>query len=310
MGSALEALQELSRDLARRAGSYVVLEVGEIVADPDQPRTSLSSPSESAEALTDLQELAASIGRIGILQPLLVRRDDETGTYVLIAGERRWRAAQIAGLSEVPCIVLEGEHVLPAQRALRSITENIQRKNLTLAETVQALSRLVGDLGMEQREVAEMLGVSASWISQYLAIRKAEGPAKQALEEGLLTDRETFRVFGKLPAPQQSRLLEDARKAKQPIGRRAAEGALEATKPRSPRRPGGPSRPAPFGKPDARVGPRDVTQPTASAETPMYFLPALTRGQLERLFALLGSLVPEDPTQIGAALLQALNPER
>lgn len=311
MPSALEALSQLSQELTARASAYVMLPVGDLVADPDQPRKSPSAPSISPEELTSLKELALSIQHLGVLQPILVRRDEASNHYVIIAGERRWRAAQLAGLPDLPCQVLAGEQAAPAQRALRSITENIQRKGLTLVETVTALGRLVNDLGMEAREVADMLGVSPSWLSQHLAMLKADGPARQALDEGLLNDRETFRLLAKLTDRQQARLLADARKTNQPIARRTAESALQTAQARSAApAPSGSSRPTVFGRPNETAAPREIRQTTASSSTPMYFLPAVTRPQLEQLFALVGVAVPEDPTEIGSTLLSALGEGR
>src|SRR6059036_1410514 len=135
-----------------------------------QPRTHFDE--------TKLDELAQSIRTSGIIQPLLVRR--AAGSFELIAGERRWRAAQLAGLSRVPAIVRE----IPDDKLLElALIENIQRQELNPIEEANAYKRLVETLGITQDEVAKRVGRDRTFITNYLRILKLPAEIQLLLEQ-------------------------------------------------------------------------------------------------------------------------------
>src|SRR5215813_6167893 len=130
-----------------------------------------------------LQELAQSIRATGIIQPLLVRR--RGGLFELVAGERRWRAAQMAGLSRVPAIVRD----IPDESLLElALIENIQRQELNAIEEANAYRRLIESLGLTQEEVARRVGRDRSFVTNYLRILKLPTEIQRLLE----TDRLSF----------------------------------------------------------------------------------------------------------------------
>jgi ParB family chromosome partitioning protein len=122
--------------------------------DPHQPRTSFDE--------SRLETLAASVGAQGIIEPLIVSSHPETpGRYLLVAGERRWRAAGLAGLTTVAVVVRE---LTPEQRLAVQLIENIDREDLSVLEEAAAVVRLI-DFGRKPKEVANMLGKTPAWVS-------------------------------------------------------------------------------------------------------------------------------------------------
>ena len=218
--SSLDHLRELKEVSERRQAEgrrrVVDLPISEIRPDPHQVRTDFVADVLSNEDHEDLEGLARNIAAIGIHNPIHVRADAEGG-YMIISGERRWRAAAIAGLEMVPCLVA-GEGDLDAGRnTLTQLSENLQRSNLRLLDVAQALRRCLDETRLSQGDLAKELGKSKSWVSKYLALLKAEGPFRAALDEGHLGNPETARMFGRLEKTQQERLLRRARKASEPI---------------------------------------------------------------------------------------------
>jgi len=139
-----------------------------------QPRTSFQEDK--------LQELAQSIRTSGIIQPLLVRR--RGGLFELVAGERRWRAAQLAGLSKIPAIVRE----IPDDRLLElALIENIQRQELNPIEEANAYKRLIESLDLTQDDIAKRVGRDRSFITNYLRILKLPTEIQNLLELEKLT---------------------------------------------------------------------------------------------------------------------------
>lgn len=218
--SSLDRLRELKEETERRqAGGrrrVVDLPIGEVHPDPRQVRSDFVADVLSAEDQEDLEGLARNIAAIGIHNPIHVRPDAEGG-YVIISGERRWRAAGIAGLEVVPCLVAAEGELDTGRNTLTQLSENLQRSNLKLLDVANALKRCLEETGLGQSELAKELGKSKSWVSKYLALLKAEGPFREALDEGLLGNPETARMFGRLEKAVQSKLVRRARKAKAPI---------------------------------------------------------------------------------------------
>lgn len=157
-------------------GRVMFLPARAIRPNPAQPRKFFQE-----EALT---ELADSIRQHGILQPLSVRR---VGTgYELIAGERRLRAAQMAGLSEIPCIVMTMDD---RESGMAAMVENLQRQDLDFVEEARGISRLMESWSMSQEQVAKLLGKSQSAIANKLRILRHSPQVLQALREAGLTER-------------------------------------------------------------------------------------------------------------------------
>lgn len=135
-----------------------------------QPRLSIDPDA--------LQELAESIKAQGLVQPVIVRRLDD-GNYELIAGERRWRASQIAGLHTIPAIVRE----IPDQAAAAmSLIENIQREDLNALEEAIAMNRLINDFGLTHQQTAESVGRSRTAVTNLLRLLDLEEVTKELLD--------------------------------------------------------------------------------------------------------------------------------
>ena len=157
-------------------GRVIFLPLRSIHPNPAQPRKIFSQQS--------LEELADSIRVHGILQPLSVRR---VGTsYELIAGERRLRAAQIAGLTEIPCILMCMDE---RESGLAALLENLQRQDLDFIEEAQGISWLMSHWSMSQEQVAKALGKSQSAIANKLRLLRHSPPVLAAIREGELTER-------------------------------------------------------------------------------------------------------------------------
>ena len=152
---------------------------------------------------TALQELASSIRAHGIIQPLVVRRSHDG--YEIIAGERRWRAAQIADLEVVPAIIQD----LPEQAMVAiALIENIQREDLNPLEEATALDRLLNEFELTHQEVANAVGKSRAAVSNLLRLLKLNPDVKAMLEKGLI-DMGHARALLTLEGEQQSQLAQE-----------------------------------------------------------------------------------------------------
>jgi ParB family chromosome partitioning protein len=149
--------------------------VTEVSPDRDQPRRYWNQAA--------VEELAASVKARGIIQPILVRRIPEGG-YRIIAGERRWRASQIAGLSEIPVIVKEVSETEVFELAL---IENIQRQDLNPIEEAEAYNRLLSEHGLTQEDLAGRVGKERSTITNSLRLLKLPPPVREHLVSGTLS---------------------------------------------------------------------------------------------------------------------------
>ena len=149
-----------------------------------------------------LEELSQSIKAQGIIQPIVVRRVNEG--YEIIAGERRWRASQMAGLAEVPAIIQD----LPDQAIVAiSLIENIQREDLNVLEEAVALDRLLNEFQLTHLEVAEAVGKSRAQVTNLLRLLKLNDDVKQLLVSGKL-DMGHARALLSLPSSQQSEVAD------------------------------------------------------------------------------------------------------
>ena len=151
--------------------------VSMIVPNPLQPRNTMNEEN--------LEELAASIREHGILQPLIVSHDPVTGQYTLIAGERRLRAAKLAGLDSVPVIV---RNVTERERLELAVIENVQRSDLSALETAEAYRQLVEEFQLSHDEIAARVGKSRVAVTNTLRLLKLPATVQQALAEEKITE--------------------------------------------------------------------------------------------------------------------------
>ena len=174
LGRGLDALLSGSDDRAPADDSLQTLSVDRLRAGKYQPRTRMDAGS--------LAELAESIREQGIVQPILVRPIDG-GRYEIIAGERRWRAAQQAGLREVPALVRS----IPDQSALAlALIENIQREDLNPLEEAHGLARLVEEFGLTHDAAAKAIGRSRSAVTNLLRLTGLAKPVQDYMYSGAL----------------------------------------------------------------------------------------------------------------------------
>jgi ParB family transcriptional regulator, chromosome partitioning protein len=172
LGRGLNAL--LGGEASSAQDALTTLPVGRIRPGRYQPRTKMDQEA--------LAELAASIKVQGLMQPVLVR-PVEVDRYELIAGERRWRAAQLAGMQEIPALVRE---VADESALAMSLIENIQRENLNPMEEAAGLQRLADEFRMTHEQVAEAVGRSRSATTNLLRLLKLPKPVQAMVMEGVL----------------------------------------------------------------------------------------------------------------------------
>lgn len=163
--------------IVKACGQIFLIPIESIYPNPNQPRVHFD--------LRELESLSESIAVNGILQPLSVRRDED-GLYRLIAGERRLRAAKMAGLSCVPCIELNaGEEC----SAIFALLENLQRQDLSFFEEAAGIARLLSEYGMTQEETARHLGKAQSTLSNKLRLLRLPEDIRRQIAEAGLTER-------------------------------------------------------------------------------------------------------------------------
>jgi ParB family chromosome partitioning protein len=188
---------EPSSTASAENNGLLLLPIERIDPNPTQPRQHFEN--------TALNELAASIAANGIIQPLVVRRKGEG--FELVAGERRWRAAKMAGLEEVPVVVQEiaDEKVLEI-----ALIENIQRADLNPIETAQAFSRLVRELNLSHEEVGHRTGKERATITNFLRLLKLPEDLQRLVAEGRLTMGQAKALLGLESEDQQRQLAQKA----------------------------------------------------------------------------------------------------
>ncbi len=160
-----------------RNNAAVNLRISDVEPRSDQPRKTFSHES--------LEQLADSIGQFGVLQPIIVRESRLlAGTYEIIAGERRWRASKMAGLSEIPAVILDGDDLKAAQVA---VIENVQREDLNAVEEALAYDTLIERFGLTQDQVAKQVGKSRSAVTNMLRLLELPEEVLELLRNGQLT---------------------------------------------------------------------------------------------------------------------------
>jgi ParB family transcriptional regulator, chromosome partitioning protein len=180
------------------AGELRELPVSLIKPNPSQPRTKFDPDALSA--------LAASIEASGVVQPLLVRPLPD-GSYELVAGERRWRAAQQAGIEKVPAVVRDQEE---AERLQAALIENMVREDLNPVEEAKACDALVRELGLTKEELARRVGRSRPAVSNLIRLLELPDEALQLLEAGDLSEGHGKALLGATGNDVRRRLARDA----------------------------------------------------------------------------------------------------
>ncbi|MCL5040548.1 MAG: ParB/RepB/Spo0J family partition protein [Firmicutes bacterium] len=191
-GSWLERL-----GVGMRSGHEEVLQVPveQILYNPYQPRKTFSEE--------ELKDLAASIKTHGVLQPLLVRRLG--AGYELIAGERRLRAARMAGLAEVPVIIRE---VSDRESGLLALVENLQREDLNFLEEAEGYRRLIQELGLTQEEVAHQVGKSQSAVANKIRLLKLSEEIRGIISREMISERHARTLLNLASIEEQRAVLE------------------------------------------------------------------------------------------------------
>ena len=176
----------LSALLEEDAGDYTTLDrlrpakeipIEAIQPNRDQPRRRFDE--------AELESLAESIRVNGILQPILVRRlDDSDSSFEIIAGERRWRAAQLCGVHNIPVVIRD---IKEAETVELALIENIQREDLTPLEEAEAFQHLIAEYGQTQDEISAMIGKSRSHVANMVRLLSLPEPVREMLQDGRLS---------------------------------------------------------------------------------------------------------------------------
>ena len=203
------------------------IKVNDIEPRRDQPRKNFDEES--------IQLLADSISIHGVLQPIIVRENsDFPNTYEIIAGERRWRAAKMAGLSEIPAITVDGDDLKVAQIAL---VENVQRENLNPVEEAFAYQALVDRFGLTQEQLSKEVGKSRSAIANMLRLIDLPDEVLSLLKEGKITNGHARAILGLDDEDQMIALAQkvyerdlSVREVEKTVRRLLAEQDVEALK--------------------------------------------------------------------------------
>lgn len=188
LGRGLGALIPADSTQDSVAGGVRTVPVTIIVPNPHQPRGRMDAEK--------LEELAASIKAHGLIQPLIVT--ERPGGFTLIAGERRWRASQLAGLTEVPVVVKE---TTPQEMLELAIIENIQRADLNALEEALAYRQLMDEFGLTQEEVAAQVGKGRSTVANLVRILTLPEPVQLAVLDGDISGAHA-RELTRLPTPE------------------------------------------------------------------------------------------------------------
>ena len=213
LGQSVAAPQ--SAEAARRAGTVrskdtAVIDLERIVPDPDQPRKEFD-----AEALA---RLAASLKARGQLQPIRVRWDDARGSYVIIMGERRWRAAGLAGLPALTCVIHDGPLTEGETLALQLI-ENAVREDLKPIEQARAYQALMDNNGWDGKTLAAELAVDPSKVSRAMALLDLPEAVQEKVDQGALPASTAYEISRLADPAEQAEVAERAVAERLPVAR-------------------------------------------------------------------------------------------
>jgi ParB family chromosome partitioning protein len=218
-----------AKSLTGNALTSLALPIDKISPNPVQPRTMFRADR--------LEELAASIRANGIIQPLIVRRIGET--YQIVAGERRWRAAKLAGFTEVPVIV---QDIADPQMLELALIENIQREDLNPIETAHAYERLGRELGLSQEEIGRRTGKDRTSITNMIRLLRLPDEVQLLLAEHRLSMGHARAILALDSAEEQIRLAEKT--SAQGLSVRQVETLVQEATSDQPKRGGRPKREA------------------------------------------------------------------
>ena len=195
------APQPEARDIGRRpAAEFGSLSIEQVIPDPEQPRGQFSEEA--------LERLANSIREKGQLAPIRVRWSEETGKWIIIAGERRWRATRLAGLSTIQCY-FHKEELSRTEILEQQLIENLLREDLTPVEEARAFESLMQLNGWTGQQVAAVICVPASKVSRHLALLRLPEDIQKRVDAGEIPARSAYEL-SKLQNPNQQRQLADA----------------------------------------------------------------------------------------------------
>lgn len=181
-----------------RGSAATNIRIADVEPRRDQPRKTFSHES--------LEQLADSIGQFGVLQPIIVRESQLlAGTYEIIAGERRWRASKMAGLSEIPAVILDGDDLKAAQVA---VIENVQREDLNAVEEALAYDALIERFGLTQDQVAKQVGKSRSAVTNMLRLLDLPDEVLDLLRNGSLSAGHARALLGLKDESQMASLAQ------------------------------------------------------------------------------------------------------
>lgn len=177
LGRGLDAIFGTDKVAVKTAPMNQMAEIAisQIIPNPQQPRTQFDDEA--------LQELADSIRQLGVIQPVTVRKTDGD-KYIIISGERRWRASQIVGLESLPAYIRE---VNDENLHAMALVENIQRQDLNAIEIALGMQRLIEECGLTQEAMADKVGKKRSTVSNYMRLLALPDEVQLALKEGLIT---------------------------------------------------------------------------------------------------------------------------
>lgn len=179
---------------SRPMSQMAEIAVGDIIPNPTQPRTQFDEEA--------LRELADSISQLGVIQPITVKRTD-AGKYIIISGERRWRASQMAGITTLPAYIRE---VDDENLHAMALVENIQRQDLNAIEIALGMQRLIDECGLTQEAMAERVGKKRSTVSNYMRLLTLPAEVQLALKEGIISMGHA-KAIASLDAENQMRAL-------------------------------------------------------------------------------------------------------
>jgi ParB family transcriptional regulator, chromosome partitioning protein len=201
--------------------TFAELEIGQLKPNPNQPRMKFDSAA--------IEDLARSIKEAGILQPIMVVPDGDA--YKILIGERRWRAAQLAGLRKVPVLIRN----IPEKNQLEvSLIENLQREQLNPLEVALGYSRLTEDLGYTQEDVAEKVGKDRASVANYLRLLKLPEEIQEDLMTGAITMGHAKAILSM--AEPEAQLALSRKIVKKGLSVREAEDLAGRAKEKAPRK--------------------------------------------------------------------------
>ncbi|MCH2102294.1 MAG: ParB/RepB/Spo0J family partition protein [Planctomycetes bacterium] len=217
---------------SQETGGPLWVQLEELVANSQQPRLHLDRGIEA---------LAESLRRHGMMQPIVVTRQ-AGGKYEILAGERRWRASQLAGLKKVPILVREGLRG-DAERLELALIENVQREDLDPIERAQACDRLIREYGVSQEQVAERLGYERSTVANLVRLLDLPANLREAVSRETITAGHARALLRLNGTPEQSQVFDQvvegglSVRATEAICKKAAESGVRPRHKARPRKP-------------------------------------------------------------------------